>query len=99
MIKILCVCGNGMGTSMILKLNIKKICDTHKINADVESCAFGEALSYLPTSDLVLTSPEWAGMLPPHNAVVAHTKNLIDQRVVEETLLNAIREQFPQELK
>ena len=48
MINILCVCGNGMGTSTILKINIKKICDKHGIDASVESCAFGEALSYLP---------------------------------------------------
>ena len=60
MINILCVCGNGMGTSTILKINIKKICDKHGIDASVESCAFGEALSYLPNTDLVITSPEWS---------------------------------------
>lgn len=58
MINILCVCGNGMGTSTILKINIKKICDKHGIDASVESCAFGEALSYLPNTDLVITSPD-----------------------------------------
>ena len=36
MINILCVCGNGMGTSTILKINIKKICDKHGIDANVE---------------------------------------------------------------
>ncbi|RRD94807.1 PTS sugar transporter subunit IIB [Clostridiales bacterium COT073_COT-073] len=99
MIRILCVCGNGMGTSTILKLNIKKICDKHQIEAEEESCAFGEAIGYLQNTDLVLTTPEWAGMLPPSNAVIATTKNLISLDCVEEALLKAIKENFPNELK
>lgn len=99
MISILCVCGNGMGTSTLLKISVKKICDDNGIQANVESCSFGEALSYLPTMDLVLTSPEWAGMLPPSNAVIAETKNLIDTPAVTETLLGAIREHFPSEIQ
>lgn len=99
MLNILCVCGNGMGTSTILKISVKKICDANKIDASVESCSFGEALSYLPTTDIVLTSPEWSSMMPPHSAVVAETKNLIDTAAVSETLLKAVRENFPDELK
>ncbi len=99
MINILCVCGNGMGTSTILKISVKNICAKHNIDADVESCAFGEALSYLPSTDLVLTSPEWQSMLPPSNAVYAVTKNLIDVAGVEETLISAIKEHFPNEIK
>ena len=96
---ILCVCGNGMGTSTILKISVKKICDEHNIDAAVESCSFGEALSFITTTDLVLTSPEWAGMLPPSNAVIAETKNLIDTAAVTETLLAAVKEHFPNEIK
>lgn len=99
MINILCVCGNGMGTSTLLKISVKNICDKHGIDAVVESCSFGEALSYITNTDLVLTSPEWAGMLPTSNAVLAQTKNLIDTAAVTETLLNAVKEHFPDEIK
>lgn len=99
MLNILCVCGNGMGTSTILKISVKKICASHNIDVNVESCAFGEAMSYLPTTDLVLTSPEWSNMLPSHNAVVAETKNLIDKEAVTQTLIGAIKEHFPDEIK
>ncbi len=99
MLKVLCVCGNGMGTSTILKISVKKICAEHNIEADVDSCSFGEALSYITNTDLVLTSPEWASMLPPSSAVIAETKNLIDTAAVTETLLNAVKEHFPNELK
>lgn len=99
MLKILCVCGNGMGTSTILKINVRKICDENNIDAEVESCTFGEALAYLSNTDLVLTSPEWSSMLPPTDAVLAQTKNLVDLDGVKETLINAIKEHFPNEMK
>ncbi len=99
MLNILCVCGNGMGTSTILKINVKKICDQNGIDAVVDSCAFGEAMTYLTTTDLVLTSPEWSGMLPPSNAKIVETKNLINVNEVTEKLIGAIKEYFPNEIK
>ncbi len=99
MLNILCVCGNGMGTSTILKISVKNLCTKNNIDASVESCSFGEALSYLPNTDLVLTSPEWSSMLPPSSAIIAETKNLIDTESVEKTLIDAIKEHFPNEMK
>ncbi len=99
MLNLLCVCGNGMGTSTILKLSVKKICDEHGVDANVESCSFGEAMSYITNTDIVVTSPEWSEMLPPSNAVLAVTKNLIDVKGVTEVLIGAIKEHFPSEIK
>lgn len=98
MLRILCVCGNGMGTSTILKVNIKNICAQNNIEAEVESCAFSEAMAYAATTDLILTSPEWSGMLPPSNAIVVETMNLIDVQEVSSALIGAVREHFPNEL-
>ena len=99
MLNLLCVCGNGMGTSTILKVNVKKICDANGIDASVESCAFSEAMTYLNTTDLVLTSPEWSEMLPPSDAKIVETMNLIDTEEITEKLLAAVKEYFPDELK
>ena len=99
MLNILCVCGNGMGTSTILKINIKQICAENNIDAEVESCAFGEAMAYLNNTDLIITSPEWSDMLPPSDAIIAETKNLVDSEGVKETMLKAISEHFPNELE
>ena len=99
MLNILCVCGNGMGTSTILKINIQNICNKNNIDAIVESCAFGEAIAYMNTTDLIITSPEWADMLPPSNAVVAITMNLVDAEAVKQVMLEAIEANFPDELK
>ena len=98
MINILCVCGNGMGTSTILKINVKRICDENGIDASVDSCAFGEAMGYLSGIDIVLTSPEWASMIPGSNAITVEILNLIDTKAVSEALLKTVREHFPDEL-
>ena len=99
MINILCVCGNGMGTSTLLKVNLKKLCTKHGVDADIESCAFSEASSYMISANLIITSPEWADMLPKNSRVkVAVTKNLIDVAVIETTLLKALNEYFPAEI-
>ena len=47
MLKVVCVCANGMGTSTILKLNIKSVADAEGVKLDVSSCAFGEAMLML----------------------------------------------------
>ncbi len=98
MLNILCVCGNGMGTSTILKISVKDICAKNGINCSVESCAFGEAMAYIMNTDLVLTSPEWSSMLPDSDAIIVETKNLIDKAAVEEVLVAAVKEHFPNEI-
>ena len=88
---ILCICGNGMGTSTILKINIKKICSENNIEANVESCAFSEAMSYLPMTDIIITSPEWADMIPKGTVKIVTVKNLIDSKQVKEALLGSMK--------
>lgn len=99
MLNLLCVCGNGMGTSTILKLSVKDICDKNGIDAHVESCSFGEAMMYIQNTDVVVTSPEWSEMLPDNRAVIVKTRNLIDKAAVEEALIAAVKEHFPNEIK
>lgn len=52
--KILAVCGFGVGSSMVLKMTIEKVCKELGIQADVEtmdvSGAQGEACDYIFTS-------------------------------------------------
>lgn len=50
MLRLLCVCQNGMGTSTILKIKLMGISDKMGINATVESCSGGEAMIYASAS-------------------------------------------------
>lgn len=95
MIKILCICGNGMGTSTILKLNLKKIAVKYNVECEIESCAAGEAMAYLNGVDLIITSPEWAKIIPSScQAKITTTKNLVNSTELEETFTNSIRTYF-----
>ena len=88
-----------MGTSTILKINIKKICDSNGIDAIVESCAFSEAMTYLMNTDIIITSPEWADMMPTGNADTIRLKNLMDTEEIEKNLIALVKEKYPNEIR
>lgn len=99
MLKVVCVCANGMGTSTILKLNIKSVADTEGVNLDVTSCAFGEAMAYVGGADIIVTSPEWSEQIPANNAKMVIVKNLVDKNEVGNALISSIRTHFPEKIK
>ena len=41
--KIVTVCGNGVGSSLMLAMKIEELCKEEGIQADVESCDFNSA--------------------------------------------------------
>ncbi|MFT0761477.1 PTS sugar transporter subunit IIB [Scrofimicrobium sp. R131] len=56
--KILTVCGMGIGTSIILKMNTDKALDELGIYADTEAADISSARGAAAQADLVLTSEE-----------------------------------------
>ncbi|MFC5369793.1 PTS sugar transporter subunit IIB [Arcanobacterium bovis] len=56
--KILAVCGMGIGTSIILKMNIDSALTELNIDADTEASDISAARGAAATADLVLTSEE-----------------------------------------
>ena len=51
MMKVLAVCGSGMGTSMIMKMKVAQVLKKLNVDADVNSCSLGEAKSGLANYD------------------------------------------------
>ncbi len=58
MIKIVAVCGMGIGTSVLLKMNAEKVLRQLGVDADVEAADIGVARGAARTADVVLTSAE-----------------------------------------
>ena len=58
MISILTVCGNGIGSSLMLKMKIEEICAENNIEAQVESIDFNAAQGR--KDDLIVTVKELA---------------------------------------
>lgn len=98
MLNIVCICHNGMGTSMLMKINVTNICNDNGISASVEACAHGEALSFLVNADIVLTSPDILEFLPACDAQILTTNNMLNKTEVNELIVNCVKEHFPDEM-
>ncbi len=87
MMKVLAVCGSGMGTSMIMKMKVTQVLKKLNVDADVNSCSVGEAKSGLANYDLVLASTHIVGELKggPNTKIIG-LQNLLDANELETKL-------------
>ncbi|MBP9477512.1 MAG: PTS sugar transporter subunit IIB [Sebaldella sp.] len=79
--KILTVCGLGMGTSLILKMNIESVMKKNGINANVEHIDVSTAKS--TKADVIVTSNELVKNLEGHGAEIIVIKNFFDKEEIE----------------
>lgn len=89
MLKIITVCGNGIGSSLMLRLKVEEICKEAEIQVDVESSDFNAVLSKKP--DLIITVDELAKQMPAHQEV-AVVRSYINKKKIREDVLEKIRE-------
>lgn len=84
--RVLAVCGMGLGSSLILKMNIEKTMDQEGIKGSVEvkdlSSIQGEQ------ADFIFASEEIAKKIE-HPAQVISVKNLTDKKEIKEKLVKA----------
>lgn len=76
MMKILCVCGLGQGTSLILRMNVEQVLGEKDIMADVEHIDLSSASSM--SADYIFTSNELAESLQDHPAQIVIVNNYFD---------------------
>lgn len=88
--KILAVCGMGIGTSVLLKGNAEKAANELGLDADVEVADIGTARGAASTADLVLTSGELAAELGDLNIPVVVVDNFIDGTEIRQKLGAAV---------
>jgi PTS system ascorbate-specific IIB component len=82
--KILAVCGLGMGTSLILRMNIEEVLAAEGVSAEVEhsdaSSANGEKCDY------IVTTREIAGSLTNPQGEIIILDNFIDKDEIRKVL-------------
>lgn len=76
--KIIAVCGMGIGTSILLKMNIDKVAAELGLDADVEAADISSARGAAAMSDLVLTSEELVSELGDVDVPVEVIRNFTD---------------------
>ncbi|MBS5207391.1 MAG: PTS sugar transporter subunit IIB [Klebsiella sp.] len=78
--KVLIVCGNGLGSSFIVEMNVKE--------AEVAHTDLTSAKS--ETADLILSAKDIAEHLSNHSARVIGLSNLLDNNKIKEILAEHI---------
>jgi PTS system ascorbate-specific IIB component len=77
-VKIVAVCGMGIGTSVILKMNAEKALHRLGWHADVEVADIGTARGAAATADVVVTSQELADELGSLRCPVVVIQNFMN---------------------
>ncbi|MDV2979785.1 MULTISPECIES: PTS sugar transporter subunit IIB [Pseudarthrobacter] len=89
--KIVAVCGMGIGTSVLLKMNAEKVLQDLGIDADIEAADIGVARGAAQTADVVLTSEELAPEIGDVPAEVIVIENFFDLDEIHKKLSAAVR--------
>ncbi|WP_196593220.1 PTS sugar transporter subunit IIB [Pectinatus sottacetonis] len=85
--KILTVCGNGIGSSLMLAMKIEEICKEENIDAQVESSDFNSAQGKNP--DLIVTIKELAQQF--ENKRVVAIRSYVNKKKIREDVLDIIK--------
>ncbi|HHT1983191.1 TPA: PTS ascorbate transporter subunit IIB [Escherichia coli] len=93
-VRILAVCGNGQGSSMIMKMKVDQFLTQSNIDHTVNSCAVGEYKSELSGADIIIASTHIAGEI-----TVTGNKYVLSPADFGPKLLEVIKEHFPQDVK
>lgn len=85
---IITVCGNGIGSSLMLAGKVEELCEEEGIKADVESMDLNGASSANGGADLFITVKELAPEL--HGNVVI-VRSYVNKKKIREDALEAIK--------
>jgi ascorbate PTS system EIIB component len=91
--KLLCVCGLGQGTSLILRMNIENVLRELGITADVDHMDVSSASSM--DADYIVTNKELAESLTNTNAKVIIVNNYFDQQEIKSALEENLKNNLP----
>ncbi len=84
--KIFTVCGNGIGSSIMLKMKLDEICEEYGIEADIESTDFNSAQG--KEADLIVTVKELANQF--ENKKVAIIRSYVNKNKIKEDVLDIL---------
>lgn len=84
-LKIITVCGVGLGTSLLAKMSIEEVLDKHNISYNVENADGTSAQSM--SCDFFVTTSQFAGMLEGNDSPVVVVSNFMDQEEMETKIM------------
>lgn len=94
MLKVLAACGNGMGSSLIIKMKIEKVLKEMGLKFEVHHSSVGQAKSDAKNFDLVLVSQAFVKEFNVTNKTkVVGLVNLLSEQEIKEKVTKALEEE------
>ncbi|RRD39199.1 PTS sugar transporter subunit IIB [Leptotrichia sp. OH3620_COT-345] len=92
MLRILTVCGNGIGSSLMLAMKIEELCREEGINnVSVESSDLNGALS--KEADVIITVKEIAEQFPKNKKIIV-TRSYTNKKKIKEDILESMKKYY-----
>lgn len=89
MLKVVTVCGAGVGSSMMMRLFAQQILDGEGIVAEVDASDIG---SVSPDNyDIVITTSDFADTLRGSTAKIVRIDNMLDKENLKSELLKVVK--------
>ena len=88
--KLLAVCGMGIGTSVLLKMNAERVLEQLDIEAEVDARDLATALLPESPAQVVLCTPELKDQLKGIRAEIVTIDNVFDLNELSQKLENSL---------
>jgi len=88
--KIIAVCGMGIGTSVLLKMNIEKVLDLLGVKAEVQAADVAKAKRDGHTADIIMTTPELVFQLENMPGQIVPIDHVFDLTEIRQKLSSAL---------
>lgn len=88
--KIITVCGLGVGSSLILKMSVEKVAKEIGLRCDIEHWDMG-TIAGVP-HDLIMSSKDLRGSFHDSITKIVYIDNIIDVNEIKEKLINFLNE-------
>jgi len=82
--KIMAVCGSGLGSSFMMEMNIKKVLKAIDVTADVEHSDLGSVTPDVADVFVMAKDIAYSANLPPEKVIIIN--NIIDLKEVEQKI-------------
>ncbi|NBQ93488.1 MAG: PTS sugar transporter subunit IIB [Micrococcales bacterium] len=88
--KIIAVCGMGIGTSVLLKMNIEKVLDLLEVKAEVQAADVTSAKRDGHSADIIMTTPELAFHLENMPGQIVPIEHVFDLTEIRQKLSSVL---------
>ncbi len=90
MLKVLAACGNGMGSSMIIKQKIQKVFKEMGVPVEIGHCSVGQAKGQENSYDIIFCAKNFQGQfVDGKKAKIVYLVNLLSEQEIKEGIKNA----------